>query len=292
MLSVQFFRDVLHFIVLIVIFMMGAFSCSSSDQQKTSGSILSLYPAITETIYHLEAQEQLGGRSDYCLFPEEVKSISSFGTSLTPNYEAIARERPRVILTAESKGTPVTQLQRIAPVNQLPWLTIEEVTESIVKLGVLISKEQEAKLLSEKIHSTLQSKARSDSPSLLILMQGSDIQKGQLWFMKHDSLHGTAIEAAGYHNAAPNETKGPPSMSIEQLLAQDPDIILFLTSSKISKEEEDSLVQSLSIIPSLKAVQKNKVGVVNGENLMGVGPGIILLVEKINEVGTRLWEAN
>ena len=123
---------------------------------------------------------------------------------------------------------------------------------------------------------------------MLVLMAGSDIKKGQLWFMRHDSLHGSAITAAGYRNAAPKSFKGPPSMSLEQLLQQDPDIIVFLTTQKVSPEKVDQLIRSMQVLPSLKAVQKNQVGVLNGDNLMGVGPNIIELVKALEKQGQLL----
>ena len=80
-------------------------------------------------------------------------------------------------------------------------------------------------------------------------------------------------------------------MSIEQLLAQNPDIILFLTSKPIGKTESEALIQSLQILPALKAVQQGHVGVISGKNLMGVGPNIINLVSQVREKGQKLLEA-
>ena len=269
-----------------------AFFCACSQPalvtEDQGERYLSLYPAITETIFFLQGQEKLVGRSDYCTSPQEANEIPSFGTSLTPNYEAIARSRPSHILTDRSVGTQVESLEQLAPLIQLPWLSLEDVYQSTIRLGVLLQKENEGQKLAEQIQKTFQSKVNETSPSLLILMQGSDIRKGQLWFMKAGSLHGSAIEAAGFRNAAPNTPKGPPSMSLEQLLKQNPDIVLFVTTKTISPEEVQKLIKSLDMMSSLDAVQNKRVGVINGENLMGVGPGIVHLVDKIHQKGNEL----
>ena len=126
---------------------------------------------------------------------------------------------------------------------------------------------------------------------MLVLMASSDVKKGQIWFIRHDSLHGAAIEAAGFNNAAPKNLKGPPQMSLEQLLRQDPQIILFLPAKAVSREEEQALVKSLDILPDLQAVRGNSIGVLNGNNLMGAGPNITALVSLIRAEGLSVLDS-
>ncbi|MEC7987033.1 MAG: ABC transporter substrate-binding protein [Myxococcota bacterium] len=279
----------LHFIAFLLL-LCGCSPQKNADEQIENKTILSLYPAITETVYRLDGQSRLVGRSDYCASPTEVLSIPAFGTSLTPNYEAIARNRPGLILTDKSAGTSLPSLQRLSSVKQLPWLTVDDIESSIIELGIILDKEEESQQLSSKMLTALQPTTTEDSPTMLVLMSGSDIKKGQIWFMRSDSLHGAAIEAAGYKNAAPSVQGGPPSMSLEQLLQQDPDIILFLTSRTESSETVESLKNSVAVLPTLKSVQKQQIGVLNGENLMGVGPSIVNLVEKIRKQGQILLD--
>jgi ABC-type Fe3+-hydroxamate transport system substrate-binding protein len=78
-------------------------------------------------------------------------------------------------------------------------------------------------------------------------------------------------------------------MSLEQLLAINPDMILFISADGVSDEVANTLVQSMSKIPQLDAVNNNRVGALTGFNLMGVGPGIIDLVSQIKQEGNRLW---
>ena len=265
-------------------------SCTQSQQGVENGDakILSLYPAITETIFYVQGEALLCGRSDYCSAPPQVKDLPSFGTSLTPNYEAIARQKPKVILTDKSSGTPVDKLQRIAPIQQLPWLSIEDMKTSIVELGTLLQKEEEAKKLAQKLGKALTSRATVDAPTMLLLMGGSDVSKGQLWFMRKGTIHGAVIEAAGYRNAAPDSLHGPPSMSLEQLIQQDPDFIIFLTTQPVSSSEEQKMIQAMDVMETLQSVQKKQVGVISGDNLMGVGPSVIELVTLIKNKGQSL----
>ena len=287
----RFVKQNLSVCIYIVFVLCVLVSCSSESNQSTleePQKYLSLNPAITETIFYLEGQEQLLGRSDYCKTPEEADKLPSFGTALTPNYKAIARVHPKSIFTDVSSGTQLDSLEQLAPVIQLPWLSIDDIQGSVIKLGELLDKKEQASALAAEIQNTFLPALEAESLSLLMLMEGSDIQKGQLWFMKKGSLHGAAIEAAGFRNGAPDLLNGPPSMSLEQLIKQDPDMIVFLASKSIASDTKEQLSRSLDIMPMLKAVQKKRVGVIDGENLMGVGPSAIHLVEKIRSEGKRL----
>ena len=106
--------------------------------------------------------------------------------------------------------------------------------------------------------------------------------------MKKGSLHGAAIEAAGFRNGAPDMHNGPPSMSVEQLIKLDPDIIVFLASKSIESSAQEKLIRSFDIMPYIQAVKSKRVGVISGQNLMGVGPGAMQLVQKIKEKGNEL----
>ena len=80
-------------------------------------------------------------------------------------------------------------------------------------------------------------------------------------------------------------------MSLEQLLRQDPQIILFLPAKAVSREEEQALVKSLDILPDLQAVRGNSIGVLNGNNLMGAGPNITALVSLIRAEGLSVLDS-
>lgn len=253
-------------------------------------TIVSLHPAITETIFALGKQDLLIGRSNYCDAPAAAKRLTEMGTSLTPNFETIARVKPKLVLTDQSAGTPIKNLAQITQTQQLAWLTKKDVRASILQLGSIVGEEEKAKQLSSMIYRSLESTATSTSPRMLVVMGGSNIEKGQIWYIRKDSIHNAAIEAAGFQNAAPARKSGPPQMSIEQLLAQDPDVIMFLPSKKISSDERQSLIRSLNVLPSLKAVQNKTVRVLNGSNLMGVGPSITTLVAIIRAEGQSALE--
>ena len=76
--------------------------------------MISLSPAITETVALLGADNRLKGRSDWCNEPASVRALPAFGTSLPPALERIASARPARLLIDGSLGNQREQLAALA----------------------------------------------------------------------------------------------------------------------------------------------------------------------------------
>ena len=277
-----------------LLFSLVLMGCTQPTQSPQSNHLrlISLIPAITETIFVLQGQEHLIGRSDFCLHPEQTQDLPSFGTSLTPNFESIAVANPDQILVDASLSTPKSDLEKITAVTALPWLTLEDVSSSVMQLGEIIQRPKQATELSQQLVKELTSTAASNSPSALAIMSGSDIEKGQIWYLRSDSLHGSAVAAAGFRNAAPSDINGPPSMSLETLIALNPDVILFIAADDVDEQAAQQMLASMNKVPALTAVKKNQVMVIRGTNLLGVGPGILRLTAEIKQRYQQLFKDN
>jgi iron complex transport system substrate-binding protein len=257
-------------------------ACSSTNQTERKGFI-SLHPAITETIFYLNAQDKLVGRSTYCLNPSEAEALPVFGTSFTPNLEAIANKSPEALLADQSIGAQNSALKQITTVHELAWLSKEDIEASITELGKILQTEDAASALVQRFDLEFSiSKSERDPRSVLILMLGSDMDKGQLWYIRKDSLHGTALEVAGFQNAGP-EVKTTPSMSFEELILADPDIILLVGNEDIDQASTDKVIASLMRFSQIKAVQDKQIARIEMHNAIGIGPRLLELPAKIVE---------
>src|SRR5580698_1045150 len=78
----------------------------STTLQAQSGPqrIVSLAPAITETLFALGAGPQVVGVSQYCDYPPQVLKLPKIGTFLTPNIEAIAGLRPTLVIGLQTSS--------------------------------------------------------------------------------------------------------------------------------------------------------------------------------------------
>jgi len=136
-----------------------------------SADRISLSPAITETVALLGAESRLKGRSDWCNEPPSVRALPAFGTSLTPALERIASAHPARLLIDGSLGNQRDQLEALAPVEVLPWLTVEEVMASTLRIGRLVDRDAAAAQLAERFRPWLRP-LPAEAHAVLLLIGG------------------------------------------------------------------------------------------------------------------------
>jgi ABC-type Fe3+-hydroxamate transport system substrate-binding protein len=240
--------------------------------------LVSLTPAITETLFALGADAALVAVSDYCKLPPG-RQLPRVGSSLTPSYEALARLNPSLILSDDSAGSKRRELAAIAPCAVLPWLTLSEVASSIERLGQLVGRAAAGHLLAQQLRERLSRKPPRDAPRTLVLLSYDADRPGELWFIRQNSLHGAALTAAGARNAVDHDVQGLPRLSVEELLRLDPDLVLLITPPGTRLEHKRKLVAAFAALSPLRAVADHKVGVL--EATESVGPSILDLVTEL-----------
>ncbi len=261
----------------------GEDTASGSDQPVSYQRIVSLTPAMTSTFVELGAADKLVAVSDYCESQPATDHAKRVGSGLTPNYEGIVRLRPDLIVLEKTKQGDYKKLEAIAETRVLSWLTLDEVVSSIRTLAGLTQNVEAGELLGERLSVALSKKEPLSGPKVLLLLGLSSFDGGSLWFVKRNSLHGSVLHAAGGRNAVERDISGAPSMSMEELLKIDPDVIISLVSQEtLSEKDRQVYLKRISELGVLKAVQENKVGFVVGKQYMGTGPEILDFVTALN----------
>ena len=247
--------------------------------------LVSLTPAITETVLSIGGAARLVAVSDYCKLPNGMQ-LPRVGSSLTPNYEAIAGLRPSLILSDDSASSKHVELSAIARCEVLPWLGLSEVLKSTRRLGALVEQGAAAEALAQRLQARLGRRPAADAPRVLLLLGYDPDRPAELWFIKQNSLHGAALAAAGARNAVDHDVPGLPRLGVEQLLALDPDQVLILPPPGASLEAKRRIATAFSALAPLRAVKENRVGIVNGSQ--SVGPSILELVDSLASMLARM----
>ena len=253
--------------------------------------IVSLSPGTTESLLRLDAADELVGISDYCHLPQGL-SVPKVGTALTPNYEAIARVRPTLILATEVAGSQLRPLGKLAKTVSLPWLELDQVLASVRRLGQLIGREAAAQELADRMKNRLSVETDARAPRVLWVLDLDDGSSNDTWFIRNNSLHGAVLRAAGAQNAVARDILGPPKLSAEQLLAVDPEAILMVVSdpsisaTEITKKQLAFYNHFAKWTP-LFAVKNNRILVVHHPDAMNLGPGVLELSDTIEEALDR-----
>lgn len=253
-----------------------------ASKRKAQGAgarrLVSLSPALTETVLALGGASQLVGVSDYCQLPKSL-ALPRVGSSLTPSYEAIAGLHPSLLLCDDSAGAKRAELSALGRTEFLPWLTLSEVVKSTARLGQLLGQPAAGDALAQKLEARLSRQPAADAPRVLLLLSYDPDRPAELWFIKQNSLHGAALSAAGARNAVARDVPGLPRLGVEQLLKIDPDLVLILPPPAATPERRQELVRAFSALAPLRAVKASRVKCIDGNQ--SVGPSILELVDAI-----------
>ncbi len=195
--------------------------------------IVSISPTSTEMLY--VAGGAAIARDSSSTFPSEVIDLPELGGAYSPSFEAIAAQRPDLIiieaLTQARFLGPLSQLG--APVVAVRATSLEDVTKGIMLLGQIIDNveeaDQAAQGISERVSEAIE--GSEGGRSVLILISDAD---RNLYAAKPQSYPGAIAAMLQLSNPAselpdsgtfPGFALLPP----EQLFVMNPDILFTIT---------------------------------------------------------------
>lgn len=248
--------------------------------------IVSLSPALTETLFAIGAGARVVGVSDYCDYPPEALERAKVGTSITPRYEAIVSLAPSLIITEAVVNARPQELERLAPTVDIPWLSLADVVAGTRKLGTLTGREQSANALADRLWSRLSVEPPPGAPRVLLVLGYGGGKLDEVWFIRRNSIHGAALRAAGGRNAIDRDIDGQPRLSLERVVAIDPDVIIVLTNGKTPTGE---IMASWKQITPLSAVKHGRVAAIDAPEAFANGPRILKLADRLEARLEALW---
>jgi ABC-type Fe3+-hydroxamate transport system substrate-binding protein len=268
-----------------------ALACGKTRETPLLGArrVVSLSPAVTETLFAIGAGSQLVGVSDYCNFPEAAKKLPRTGTALTPGYEAIVRLAPTLILCEAAASAPRRELTALGVTKFIPWLSLEDIVASTRLLGALTSRAAEAEVLAAKLWDGLAVAETPNGPHVLAVLGESPGKLSEIYFIKRNSIHGAALRAAGARNAVVGDISGVPRLSIEELLRLDPEAIIVLVAPKPGGPSDAEVLHDFQALEPLTARKNNRIAVLRSDEAFANGPRILTLAEHLKQKLSELF---
>lgn len=190
--------------------------------------IISLAPSVTELLYLLGADDRLVGVTTHCDWPEDAKKKPKIGSLLNPNYETVLAARPDLVIasTAGNDRAAVEKLVQLGlPVYVTAPRSVQGIFETTAAIGRITGTSEAANHLIIQMKARLETIKRSLAglpPTRAFFITWFDplLAPGRRTF-ENDVLGLANVISI---SAASNEYY--PRYSLEQVLAQNPDVIL------------------------------------------------------------------
>ncbi len=241
--------------------------------------IVSFAPSLTELTFLLGAGDRLVGRTERCNHPQGASRVPEIGSYMKPDLERVIRLRPDLVITTTDGARPeaverLTQLGLVVFVDDSR--SLNHVINLVLRLGRLLGRDPEAERIARDFDQRLQA-MRSlvlGAPAPTVLFA---VGSRPLVVAGGKSFLGSLIKEARGANIAEHEPIPFPRFSIEEVIRQDPDLILVL--DKECHDEECRAEWRRHVM--LKAVREERIFPLDADLMARCTPRIIDGLEEL-----------
>jgi iron complex transport system substrate-binding protein len=280
------------FIILFISILFGigdrALAASFTDEvgrklevKESPQRIVSVAPNVTEILFALGLEDRLVGVSSYCQYPPEALKIEKIGGYINPSLEKIVALRPDLVIGI-AEGDLRAFVDKLAGSEIPVYITNPrnalEVLISIQKIGEVTFASDPARRIvrsmEEKIRSIRDKVQGRPRPRVLHILDFNPlISAGKGTFV--DDL----IRLGGGRNVAETATGKYPRFSMEEVLVQDPEVILLA-----SMKSQDPLVKQRrwwERWKTISAVKQGRIYVLDSDLIHRPSPRIVDGLEQV-----------
>jgi iron complex transport system substrate-binding protein len=245
--------------------------------------VVSLAPSITEMLFAMEAGDQLVGVTDFCDYPSEALKKPKVGYS-NPNLETLVALQPDLVVAPNDflKPDVIAKLEQLKiPVFILADKNVEGIFAHIQTLGRIVGRSSKADALAMQIRqqiTAIQQRIQGAAPVRVLYVLNSQ----PLITVGPGSFIDQLIGMAGGINVAAKSATPYPRLSMETVLQEDPEALVFPVGKAegISESEQQTWRQWTT----MTAVKRGRLHQISADWLNRPGPRIARGLEALAEI--------
>ncbi|WP_296029685.1 helical backbone metal receptor [uncultured Treponema sp.] len=242
-----------------------------AEEKFSPQKIVCLSPSGAEILCALNSFDKIKARTDYCDYPEELKSLPSVGgfDGKTLSIETILAYSPDFVYG--SQGMHDFLKKPLEKLGIKVFLSnaangISQTKQEILYIANLLEKQAEGKKIIEHIEQQINSVPKSAPTKTVYYEVWNEpfITSGKSSFINE------LLEAAGYKNVFDSIKESYPMVSEESIIASQPQIIILPDANGI-KPQNIKMRRGWNKIP---AVKNNAIFTINADLISRPGPRI------------------
>lgn len=243
--------------------------------------IITLAPHTMELVYAVGGLSRVVGKGSHSSYPPTVRAIPEVGDNRQIDIERVIALKPDLLVLWRYgiSQRQIDQLRKLGiPLFFSHPRRLDDIPDSIIRLGKLFGTEKQARAEADKLRSKLSElKARyGRRPVLTVFYQVSD---RPLYTLSGEHIISEALRMCGGVNVFRAMKSLAPQISVESVLAENPDVIIHT-----SVDEGSDALAVWRKYPTLKAVQRGRLFSLNPDLLDRPGPRMVEGVEALCRV--------
>jgi len=240
--------------------------------------IISLVPSQSELLWDLGLKEELVGITKFCIHPNEMfKKVAHVGGTKTIKFDVIKNLQPHLIIAnkEENEQTQIEELCKHYPVWISDIYNLNDALKMIEDVGTITNREVQSGELVNSIRQKYQQfKNRQstivNSKVAYLIWKKPYMAAGEKTFITE------MLQECGFTNVFANHSERYPEITIQNLIAENPDFI-FLSSEPYPFKEKH--IEELKIhLPNAKII------LVDGEMFSWYGSRLLYAFDYFEEL--------
>lgn len=266
-----------------------ALSCAQTPEKLLPQRIVSTAPSITELLYALGLGDRIVGVDRFSRYPAEATRKPQIGDYAAPNLEVIASLRPTLVIIPTN---PVQLRQRLEALKlhvlEIDQEGIAAMYRSFRQVAEATSTTAKAEAVIDSIRkqlSLIRTRAAVLRPTRIMFVVGrTPGSLDGLMVAGQASYLNEIIEIAGGQNVFKDASAAYPKVSLEEILARNPEVIIDMGEMAdtlgVTDAQKRNVAGLWNRMASIAAVRGRRVHAVASDIFVVPGPRVVLAAQE------------
>lgn len=248
--------------------------------------IISLAPAVTEILFQLGKGDLIVGNTKFCDYPEAARKIKKVGGLLDLNLEMVIDIKPDLIILYPEQAEKVKILEEKTRLLVVKHRNLADLFEAIRIISQELNVPRQGGAMIAGIKNTF-ARIRAEVPekrkikTLLVAGRNPD-RLSNIYIVGSDDYLNEILDVAGGVNVY-NGKLSYPNISIESIVAMNPDVIIELSAYNQNIEDQ-AILDIWKKFPIITAVRQNRIHIIRDPVWLRPGPRVALIAQKMAEI--------
>ena len=246
---------------------------------------MALTPSVEETLFALGLGKRVVGVGDYCLWPPEARALPRLGGLFNPNLERIVSLRPDLAVLIPSERDLGGKLGRVGIASLIVKNeSLTDIEQSFREIARRCGVPAEGERLAAQWKQDLAPQPLSWRPKVMLSVGRQSGRLVDVLSAGPGTFYDELLVRMGAVNAFGDALGHYPQVSLEEVVARAPDVILELRSDPLPPEVTAGLINDWNQLPQVAAVRNRRVVVLTGDYVVIPGPRLPQLYREMRAV--------
>lgn len=190
--------------------------------------VITLAPHLTELVYAVGGGDQMTATVAWSDFPAAAKALPVIGSNNKINYEALLQYQPDLVLVWLS-GNGESMIKRLKSLGLNVYVNkprhLDDIPRSVLNIGKLLGREDTAEPVAAQFRQAIKTLGDEYGQSRPVTVY-YQIWQSPLMTFGGSHLVSDVMALCGGHNVFANTAGLVPRLSVESVLAADPEVIV------------------------------------------------------------------